>query len=167
MAGFSRSPCSSPNFGQKIGLILGGTISYSDLCYQIFWSSWPPLFKILRTLLYLTVVKKVYLETLQKQDRNFKTGPKLFGIRECPLELEKHITRCSKKWVKNNILIYFVFFHKLCLIALFSGFSMGLSRNWKEVSLHLYPPCKFLCYSHPEFPLTLDWHWERSLLQTI
>ena len=44
--------CSSPNFGQKIELILGGTISDSDLCSsQIFWSSWPPLFKILRTLL--------------------------------------------------------------------------------------------------------------------
>ena len=29
--------CSSPNFGQKIGLNLSGTISYSDLCSsQIF-----------------------------------------------------------------------------------------------------------------------------------
>ena len=32
--------CSSPNFGRKIGLILGGTISDSDLCFsQIFRSS--------------------------------------------------------------------------------------------------------------------------------
>ena len=44
--------CSSPNFGRKIGLNLSGTISDSDLCSsQIFWRSWPPLFKILRTLL--------------------------------------------------------------------------------------------------------------------
>ena len=35
--------CSSPNFGRKIGLILGGTISDSDLCFsQIFRSSCPP-----------------------------------------------------------------------------------------------------------------------------
>ena len=37
--------CSSPDFGQKIGLNFGGTISYSDLCSQIFWSSWPPHFQ--------------------------------------------------------------------------------------------------------------------------
>ena len=36
--------CSSPNFGQKIELILDGTISDSDLwSSQIFWSFWPPL----------------------------------------------------------------------------------------------------------------------------
>ena len=38
--------CSSPYLGQKIGLILGGPISYSDLCFsQIFRSSWPPPFQ--------------------------------------------------------------------------------------------------------------------------
>ena len=38
--------CSSADFGQNIGLNLGATISYSDLCSsQIFWSSWPPFSK--------------------------------------------------------------------------------------------------------------------------
>ena len=64
--------CSSPNFGRKIGLILDGTISDSDLCSsQIFWSSWPPLFKILRTLLglFYTVRSK-----LQKFLRTYVEG---------------------------------------------------------------------------------------------
>ena len=62
--------CSSPNFGRKIELNLSEDLfffalhlilgeksdnicsSNSDLCSsQIFWSSWPPLFKILRKLL--------------------------------------------------------------------------------------------------------------------
>ena len=35
--------CSSPDFGRKFGLDLGGTISVLDLCScQIFWNFWPP-----------------------------------------------------------------------------------------------------------------------------
>ena len=38
--------CSSPDFGQKLGLNLGGTISCSDVCSsQIFWSFCPPFSK--------------------------------------------------------------------------------------------------------------------------
>ena len=48
--------CSSPNFGRKIGLISGGTISDSNLCSSHVFQSFcppPPPFKILRTLLCL------------------------------------------------------------------------------------------------------------------
>ena len=47
--------CSSPDFGRKIGLNLGGTISYSEFLIFVLLKfsevPGPPLFKILRTLL--------------------------------------------------------------------------------------------------------------------
>ena len=54
--------CSLPNFGRKIGLDLSRTISDSELCSsQIFW---PPLFKILRTLLHMLDQLLIQLVTL-------------------------------------------------------------------------------------------------------
>ena len=45
--------CSSPKFGRKMRLNLSGTTSDSDLCSSKFSEIFgPPLFKILRTLLY-------------------------------------------------------------------------------------------------------------------
>ena len=56
--------CSSPNFGRQIGLNLSRTISVSDLCSsQIFY---PPLFKILRTLLITHIRQKCEILTIDQ-----------------------------------------------------------------------------------------------------